>query len=151
MNAQTFIDALRALEEHADFSPMLALFSEESETSNPTADKTFHGREGADRFWRAYRAAFDEVRSEFHTVVEQDGQAILEWTSRGRSAHGTDFEYDGVSVVSFPDGTIRRFRAYFDPAALAPAMTGQMETTSRRSSAATASRGSGAGAASSSP
>ena len=43
---------------------------------------------------------------------------MLEWTSRGRLAHGTEFAYDGVSVVEYEDGEVRRFRAYFDPTAL---------------------------------
>ena len=118
MNAQSFIDALRAIEEHSDFSAMVSLYADDSETLTPNDDKPHRGRSGAERFWHAYRAAFQEVRSEFHTVVEREGEAILEWTSQGRNAHGAAIKYEGVSVVEFPDGRIHRFRAYFDPAAI---------------------------------
>lgn len=124
MNAQNFIDALRAIEEHRDFSPMLALYADDCETSNPSDRRPHRGRDGAERFWHAYRAAFKDVHSDFRAVVEGDDKAILEWTSRGRNAHGEDFEYDGVSVVELEDGKIRRFRAYFDPADIAPAVNG---------------------------
>lgn len=147
MNAQTFIDALRAIEERSDVSAMCALFADESETRNSTVDKTFRGREGADRFWRSYRAAFDEVRSEFHTVVERGDIAVLEWTSSGRTAHGSEFHYDGVSVVDFHGGAICRFRAYFDPAALTPTSNHVDRTAARATRPSRASGDSDAGAA----
>lgn len=119
MNAETFIDALRAIEEEQDYSAMMALYDDDSDSRHASDDKPHRGRDGGERFWHAYRAAFEEVRSDFHNVVEQDGTICLEWTSYGRTIHGAAFEYDGVSVVEFADGKIRRFRAYFDPSALA--------------------------------
>lgn len=126
MNAQTFIDALRAIEEHRDFSAMLALYDEDSETQNANDPRPHRGREGAERFWRAYRAAFSTVRSDIRTVVEDDAHAVLEWTSHGESAHGAPFEYEGVSVVDFSDEGIRRFRAYFDPSRMMQALSGSL-------------------------
>lgn len=131
MDAQDFIDALRAIEDHSDFSRMLELYADDCETRNASDHKPHRGREGAELFWRAYRAAFDVVRSEFRSLVEDDGHAVLEWTSRGRTSHGASFEYDGVSVIEFPDGEIRRFRAYFDPAALAHSVTNNGKSAPR--------------------
>ena len=65
-------------------------------------------------------ARFEEIRSEFASVVQgDDGTAMLEWTSRGRLAGGAPVTYSGVSVLELRDGRVRRFRAYFDTAQLA--------------------------------
>ena len=113
--AERFIEALRRLEEGGDLEAMVPLYADGARLSNPTDERPHEGPDGARRFWGAYRAAFADVHSEFRNVVETDDVAILEWRSRGRTADGGDFEYDGVSVVEFADGRIRRFRAYFDP------------------------------------
>lgn len=126
MNAQTFIDALRAIEERRDFGPMLALYAEDSETRSAHDSRPHRGREGAERFWRAYRAAFASVRSHCRTVVEGERQICIEWTSRGESVHGAPFEYSGVSLVEVDDDGIRRFQAYFDPGRMTQALSGSL-------------------------
>jgi len=122
-HADAFIAALRRLEEHGDVEAMVTLFAEDAELSSLTDAAPHHGREGARRYWEAYRDSFQEVRSEFRNVVSGDDVVVLEWTSHGRGAEGRAFEYDGVSVVEFRDGKVRRFRAYFDPAALGPVLS----------------------------
>ena len=123
MNAETFISALRAVEERGDLSEMVRLYGDDSELRNPTDDRPHTGPDGAERFWKAYRAAFERIHSDFHAIVEGDGQAMLEWTSRGRTAAGSDFEYDGVTVLEYEGDRVRRFRAYFDPSDLQVPLT----------------------------
>jgi ketosteroid isomerase-like protein len=117
-HARRFIDALHRLEEQHDLDGMAALFADDAETSNPTDDTPHRGVEGARRFWDAYRRSFTEIHSEFRNVATDGDVAILEWRSRGHAAEGAPVDYDGVSVVEFADGRVRRFRAYFDPSAL---------------------------------
>ncbi len=116
--AQRFIDALHQLEDDRDAERIVGMFADSAELSNPHIHDPLHGRDGAHEFWTTYRDTFGEIHSDFHLVVEQGDGAILEWTSRGTASHGARIEYDGVSVLEFGDGGIRRFRAYFDPAAL---------------------------------
>ncbi|MES2521344.1 MAG: nuclear transport factor 2 family protein [Gemmatimonadota bacterium] len=116
--AQQFIDALHRLEERHDLNGMVALFGDDAEVRNPTDSSAHQGVDGARHFWDAYRRSFEEIHSEFRSVVENDGVVMLEWTSRGRAAKGAPVEYDGVSVVEYRDGKVQRFRAYFDPSAL---------------------------------
>ena len=123
MNAETFISALRAVEEQGDVSAMVRLYADDAELRNPTDQQPHTGPQGAEQFWTAYRHAFERIQSDFHAVVERDGQAMLEWTSRGRTATGNDFEYDGVTVLEYNGDRVQRFRAYFDPADLAVPMT----------------------------
>jgi hypothetical protein len=116
--ASEFIEALRRIEESGDVEPMARLFAPDAELSNSTISRPLHGPDGARNFWRSYRQTFVEVRSEFRCIVESDEAAILEWTSRGKLVNGGEFSYDGVSVIEYPAGAIRRFKAYFDPRAL---------------------------------
>jgi len=122
-HADEFIAALRRLEEHNDVEAIVSLFADDAEVSSLTDAVPHHGREGARRYWEAYRDSFEEVRSEFRNVVSGGDIVVLEWTSRGRGVEGRAFEYDGVSVVEFRDGKVRRFRAYFDPAELEPVLS----------------------------
>ena len=115
MRAQTFIDALAAIEQRHDLGPMTALYADDAELTNPNEPAPLHGPEGAERFWRAYRGAFKEIRSEFRTVLEDDGSALLEWTSTGRLETGEAVRYDGVTAIEWTGDRLRRFRAYFDP------------------------------------
>jgi limonene-1,2-epoxide hydrolase len=112
-----FIDALGKLERDRQVDAMLAAFQPDAELSNPNVD--VHG--GPDlvlRFWTSYRRSFGSIRSTFRHVVVSDGVAILEWTSTGQTAGGTNFSYDGVSVLEYSGDRIAHFRAYFDPAEL---------------------------------
>ncbi len=114
VTADAFIDALHHLEATRDVEPMAALHGPEADISNPLVQHAHRGPDGARRFWSGYRAAFGEIRSEFHHVVGDDRAALLEWTSIGTGPDG-EIRYRGVSVVEFGDGGITAFRTYFDP------------------------------------
>lgn len=110
-----FIDALGLLETDRDPGPIADLFGDDADVGNVATTQTFRGRDGAREFWAAYRAAFDDVGSEFRTTYEADGRATLEWTTRASIGGGEPFEYDGVSLIEHDGQSISRFRAYFDP------------------------------------
>lgn len=116
-NAQTFIDALHHLEETRETGPIAGLFADDADVSNPLVKHAGEGTAGADAFWTSYRAAFEDIRSEFRNVVEEDDLVILEWTSTG-ATKGGDFTYGGVSVIEYGEGGITAFRSYFDPAVI---------------------------------
>jgi limonene-1,2-epoxide hydrolase len=111
---EAFIDALHHLERTRDVEPMAALYLDDADISNPLVRYAHRGPDGARRFWSAYRAAFGEIRSEFHHVVADGSAALLEWTSTGTSPGG-EIRYRGVSVLEFGDGGVAAFRTYFDP------------------------------------
>lgn len=112
--ARRFMQALRALEEANDLEGIVALFDSAAEISNPLDSAPLHGQEGARHFWQTYRNSFDEIHSDFSRVVETDGTAMIEWTSRGVMRGDRPIDYSGVSVLEMQDGKVRRFRAYFD-------------------------------------
>lgn len=112
---QDFIDALHRLESDGDIDAIAGLFAEESTCGNITATEEHAGPDGARTFWSQDRALFDEVHSEFREVVVDDDHAALEWRRTGTGRSGDAVDYDGVSVLSFADGRITRFKAYFDP------------------------------------
>jgi ketosteroid isomerase-like protein len=134
--ATAFIAALRALEESGDVESMVALYTEDAETSGPTDRVPHQGREGARAFWRMYRDSFEEITSSFtNVVVGPDGTVMLEWTSEGRALTGGRVGYAGVSVVEMRDGRVRRFRTYFDTRDLElPAREATSSTSSSRPS-----------------
>lgn len=114
-HANTFIMALRVLEQTGDVEDMVALYDDGAETSGPTDERPHHGKAGARAFWRMYRDSFTEIESRFTNVVTgSDGTVMLEWTSEGRVKTGGRMGYAGVSVVEMQGGRIRRFRTYFD-------------------------------------
>ena len=121
VTAQTFIDALHRLEGERDVEAVAALFAPTAVISNPLVED--HGERGAAAFWDAYRKSFDDIRSEFSTILEQDGRIALEWRSTG-SAKGRSFAYEGVSILEAGD-QITAFRTYFDSAELGRELTGQ--------------------------
>jgi len=112
--AQTFIDALHRLEEAQDVEPIASLYSEGADISNPVTRHEHSGPDGAREFWSSYRGTFEEIESDFHHVLEDGDTAILEWTSRGRAADGSEIRYSGVSVLEWEGDRIQSFRAYFD-------------------------------------
>jgi ketosteroid isomerase-like protein len=114
-----FIDALHSLEVDNDLERMVSLYSNRAAISNPVTRHELWGQEGAREFWSAYRRTFEEIHSDFRNVVEGDGTAVLEWTSRGRAADGREIRYSGVSVLEFEGDRIGSFRAYFDSRELA--------------------------------
>ena len=121
VSAQTFIDALHRLEGERDVETIASLFGDQAVISNPLVK--MQGEKGAAGFWSAYRESFDDIRSDFSTILEQDGRIALEWRSTG-SAKGQPFTYEGVSILEAAD-QITAFRTYFDSARLGRELTGQ--------------------------
>ncbi|WP_174301321.1 nuclear transport factor 2 family protein [Caulobacter sp. S45] len=121
VTAQSFIDALHRLEGERDVDGIAALFAPDAVISNPLVEN--QGEEGPAAFWGAYRKSFDDIRSEFSTILEQGGQIALEWRSTG-AAKGRPFAYEGVSILEAGD-KVTAFRTYFDSAKLGRELTGQ--------------------------
>lgn len=110
--AKKFIDALHKLEAERDLETIAGLFDESAEVGNVvTAEKNLGVRE----FWQSYRDNFKEIASAFRNEIITDETDALEWTSKGTSSDGNDFEYDGVSILEIKASKITRFHAYFDP------------------------------------
>jgi ketosteroid isomerase-like protein len=118
VNAEQFVAALRQVEDQSSIDPMGPLHTDDAEISNVVMTEPDRGPEGAKHFWLQYRGSFTRVHSEFRNIVENDRAALLEWTTEVTTAAGVTTSYDGVSVLEFADGKIRRFRAYFNPNAL---------------------------------
>ena len=121
VDAKTFIDALHRLEGERNVEAISALFAADAVISNPLVRT--NGGKGAADFWGAYRDSFDDIRSEFPTVLEKDGRVALEWCSSG-SAKGRPFAYEGVSILEAGE-KITAFRTYFDSANLGRELTAQ--------------------------
>jgi ketosteroid isomerase-like protein len=116
--AEQFISALREVEDAGSVDAIVALYADDARTSNPTDREPHGGVEGARRFWEAYRDSFARIHSRFHSILESEEKAMLEWTSDCETAAGVKTSYDGVSVFETRGGKIARFTAYFDPAEL---------------------------------
>lgn len=116
--AERFIEALRRLEADRELEPIVSLFAEDCELGNAASQESFSGREGARRFWSAYRDTFGQMESRFRNRIAGDGRAALEWVTEAAGNEGRGVTYEGVSVLEFGGDSIRRFHAYFDPAAL---------------------------------
>jgi ketosteroid isomerase-like protein len=121
--ADEFIAALRQCEDAGNVDALAALYAADARTSNPTDRDPHHGADGARRFWEAYRKSFKTIHSRFHSILEGEDKAMLEWTSDCETAAGAKTSYDGVSVFETRDGKITRFTAYFDPMELDAART----------------------------
>ena len=113
--AQTFADALQAVEASGDVGPLVALFADGAESRNLAISE--QGIEGARRFWETYLAQFDEVRSEFSHRIEDGDTAVLVWTSTGSLKGGHPISYRGVSIVESEGDKVRRFETVYDSAA----------------------------------
>ncbi len=110
--AKKFIDALHKLEADHDLETIVGLFDENAKVGNVvTTEKNLGARE----FWQSYRDSFKEIASTFRNEIVTDKIAALEWTSKGTSTDGKEFEYDGVSILEINGDKISRFHAYFDP------------------------------------
>ena len=110
--AKNFINALKKLESDRDLETICGLFSENAKVGNVvTDDKNLGARE----FWKNYRDNFDTVDSTFHNEIITEATAALEWTTTGTSNGGSEFQYDGVSILEIEGDVITRFHAYFDP------------------------------------
>lgn len=115
-SAEKFIEALEKLEKSEDVETIAALFADSAEIGNVTLTNNINDPK---EFWTNYRKTFGDVSSEFKNKIHSDKVSALEWTSVGTSAKGNKISYDGVSILEFgEDGKIKRFFAYFNPAAL---------------------------------
>lgn len=117
--AEKFIEALKKLENDHDLETIVSLHSEDCKIGNVVTDKS----SDAKKFWETYRKSFDKVSSSFKNKIFDEGHAALEWTTKGTTSDGNDFEYEGVSILEIEDGKIKRFFAYFDPAELGKQMS----------------------------
>jgi limonene-1,2-epoxide hydrolase len=111
--ADSFVEALRRLEEDEDVEPLVRVHAEDCEVGNVSVSKTFRGHDGLREFWKEYRGTFGEMRSEFRNVFATEEGAALEWTTQGTS-NGDSVSYAGVSILEIEGDKIRRFMAYFD-------------------------------------
>jgi ketosteroid isomerase-like protein len=116
--AQAFMQALQSAEALGDPRVVAHVFADDAELSNLTAHGPRRGREGAERFWAEYLQTFGQVRSQFGHVIETDDTAVLEWSSQGTLADGQPVRYRGVSILETDGDRVRRFRTYYDTAAL---------------------------------
>lgn len=112
-----FIDALGRLHEGRDVEPLVELFSDDATLTKAGLPHQQRGADGARTFWTQYRDVFGDLSSDFSHTVTDDSIAYLEWSSTGTLRDGTDFSYDGVSVLEGDDQTITAFRTYYDTAA----------------------------------
>ncbi len=123
--ADTFIAALRALEQDKDVEPLAALYADDAVAGNVIAPDRFAGKDGARRFWTEYRGTFQTVQSEFRNVIAASERAALEWTTTGTGFDGAAVRYSGVTVLETANGQVTRSVAYFDPKALGRQMEGE--------------------------
>jgi steroid delta-isomerase-like uncharacterized protein len=117
--ADSFIGALRELEENRDVEALVEIHAEDCEVGNVSVSETFRGHDGLREFWTEYRKTFGEMKSTFRNVFATEEGAALEWTTEGTS-NGDAVSYDGVSILEIEDGKVSRFMAYFDSRALTP-------------------------------
>lgn len=116
---ERFIHALHQLEQRGEaaFAEMLALFgSDQCELSNVSL-RPLCGKQGAERFWKDYLAAFKRVCTEFTSVTRAGDQTVLEWISRGMLQSGRAITYEGVTLLRWNGDQVARLRAYHDTAA----------------------------------
>jgi SnoaL-like domain len=116
--AQTFIDALRDLEENNNVDRIASLFADECRVGNSAMGRLLEGPDGAKEFWANYRKSFGEIHSDFRNKIVSGNVAALEWVSEGTAPNGNTVHYAGVSIVQSDGVKINRFFAYFDPNSL---------------------------------
>ncbi len=116
--AQTFIDALRTLEDGGGVDRIVSLFADDASLTNPAlmlAGAAREGRGGAQAFWTEYGNTFSEAHSDFHRVTVDGDAAGLFWTTRAAGHDHQTMAYDGVSLLVFDGaGKIKSFRGYYD-------------------------------------
>ena len=116
--ANQFVDALGRLHTDREVDPLVELFSDDATLNKAGIPHGQQGRDGARTFWEQYRDVFDDIEASFSHRVTEDDIAFLEWKSAGTLRDGTEFRYDGVSVLESDGGDlIQAFRTYYDTAA----------------------------------
>lgn len=113
--ANTFIEALRALEQNKDVEPLAVLYGEDAAVGNVQAPDRFRGPDGARKFWGEYRGTFQTLESKFRNVIAAEGRDALEWTTVGTAFDGSSVTYSGVTILESDGGLLTRSCAYFDP------------------------------------
>jgi ketosteroid isomerase-like protein len=81
--ADSFVEALRKLEEDRDVEALVEIHTEDCEVGNVSVSQTFRGHDGLREFWTEYRKTFGEMRSTFRNVFATEEGAALEWTTQG--------------------------------------------------------------------
>ena len=114
---ERFVAALNALHSARDVNGLVDLFAEDATLSKSGVPAQEHGKQGARNFWQRYREVFDTIDASFRHTISAEGIAFLEWTSHGTLSDGSDFRYDGVSVLEAYGDSIDAFRTYYDTAA----------------------------------
>ena len=119
--AEKFMQALQQSEQAKDVTPLVALFNEDAEVSNIALHEPLRGSEGVREFWQKYLEQFQNIRSTFNQVLEQQaesgGHIVLEWQSDGTLRQGAPISYRGVSILETTGDRVQRFRSYYDSAA----------------------------------
>jgi ketosteroid isomerase-like protein len=111
--ADSFVEALRKLEEDRDVEALVKIHTEDCEVGNVSVPGSFKGQDGLREFWTEYRKTFGEIKSTFRNVFATEEGAALEWTTEGTS-DGDSVSYAGVSILEIEGDKVRRFMAYFD-------------------------------------
>ncbi len=114
---EQFVAALADLHRNHESGPLVDLFAENATLSKVGMPHQDHGKQGARDFWRRYRGVFDAIDATFQHVAGDDRVTFLEWTSEGTLKDGSDFHYQGVSVLEADGDLIDSFRTYYDTAA----------------------------------
>jgi limonene-1,2-epoxide hydrolase len=112
-----FVAALGDLHSTREVDPLVDLFAEDASLRKLGMPHEVQGKDGARTFWRQYRDVFGSIEASFHHVASSDQIAFLEWTSTGTLRNGSDFRYEGVSVLEASGQSIDSFRTYYDTAA----------------------------------
>ena len=118
--AQTFIDALHALEQGTtdDVAALVALYAQDATLNNSALDSKGDAMEGTEqitKFWTEYKETLGEIFSKFHHVTTDDSSAGLFWTTEGKNPAGDTVHYHGSTLLQFDsDGKIEFFRGYYD-------------------------------------
>jgi ketosteroid isomerase-like protein len=118
-----FIHRLQEAERGGNSRPLIELFDANAEVLNLTRNNTSTKTEHADKpeqFWSQYLHAFNKVESRFKNIFDDGQKAVLEWHSSGILPMGLPIEYNGVSILEYADGEIKKFRTYYDSAAFLP-------------------------------
>lgn len=113
-----FIRALRGLENDRDLQPLVQLFAEHCEITSPLFANSMQDMEGARRYWRKYLDNFEEVRTEFISVVDGNDISALEWISSATLSGGRPVEFSGATVLLSEENRITSLHAYFDSRSL---------------------------------
>ncbi|WIM87483.1 nuclear transport factor 2 family protein [Candidatus Mycobacterium wuenschmannii] len=114
---EQFVAALADLHRNRESGPIVDLFAEDAKLSKVGMPHHDQGKQGAREFWQRYREVFDAIDATFQRVATDDRVAFLEWTSEGTLKDGSDFRYQGVSVLEAEGDLIDSFRTYYDTAA----------------------------------